>query len=387
MSGIRAAREAGLKVLVLDGNANAEGIQFADLGISVNISDADTVLQAVIASGIKPSGAVSFVNEAGMLAAGIIRDHFGLPGASRSVSEKLTDKISQRKAWDKAGLPNPSWVAVERTEDLQTLKSRLSGKIIVKPTDSAGSRGLSVINNDGDLKTALNRALSFSQKKGAIVETFIEGIEFTVESFGSQRQGHQVLAVTEKTKVEGTRGTVAESLATPLLPDSIVAEIGDLAVKALNALGYREGPGHTEIIRQADGKLFLVESAGRGGGFMVHDGIVPRASQYDIATATALQSIGKEALPVNFENRQAIVLRFLPTRPGRVAGFKGFDEVAEMNNVEAGPLVAIGQKVSQASSDADRYCYILSWHSDPGIAREISEQAVKKISIEMEPVL
>lgn len=382
MSGILAAKNAGINVLTLDGDGDAPGHSISDHSLIVDIRSPSAVVEAVRQSGIKPSGAIAFVNEIGMLGAAALRDHFQLPGASSSIVFALTNKVEQRTIWERTGMPCPQWYGGTDLEQVAEATAKISGGVIVKPADSSGSRGISVIQDGDDPLPALKCALEESRSGQVIVEEFIEGLEYAVETFGFSSSGHQVLAVTEKRKVPGSDDTVAMELATPELSKEVINEIGQLACNALDALGYMTGPGHTEIIRRSDGQLFLVEAAGRSGGFMVNDGIVPRASGFDIARASALQAVGQE-ISNEMCKRQSVTLRFVPSSPGVVTNISGIQEANALNYVEAGELVSVGQHVGAAKSDGDRLAYILTWADTPQMARKLADKAESIINIQV----
>ncbi|WP_270816072.1 ATP-grasp domain-containing protein [Hungatella effluvii] len=52
--------------------------------------------------------------------------------------------------------------------------------VLVKPVDSSGSRGITICNNMGELKTAILLATEVSKVKRALVEQYIDGAEATV---------------------------------------------------------------------------------------------------------------------------------------------------------------------------------------------------------------
>jgi carbamoyl-phosphate synthase large subunit len=225
--------------------------------------------------------------------------------------------------------------------------------------------------------------LKHSRCGQVIVEDFVEGIEFTVETF-SHRGTTTVLAVSEKRKVPGTRGTVAVELATSSHPAAVTDGIGALAVDAVAALGHTDGPGHTEILRKDDGSFWLVETAGRGGGFMVADGLVPRASGFDLNRACARQAVGLEPLPFPEQAAKAFVLRFLPARPGNVTALTGFDQIVDLADVECEPLVKVGDRVERATTDGARLAYILSWAGDRATAFARADQVEGRIRVDID---
>lgn len=381
--GIREARAAGLKVLAIDADSNAEGFADADQVIHMELGDHDAVIRKLHFLDKNIKGAVSFVSEVGMMLAARIREEFDLPGPRTELCRCLIDKAAQRKIWSDKGVPGPRWITLREEQEALSAMSGLGFPLIIKPTDSSGSRGVTKIESaEEDFADAIARAFQFSRSGQIILEEFMDGTEFTVEVFAANGDVH-VLAVTEKKKVEGTQGTVACELATPERPDEVVMQIANAVVAAFRALGYLEGPGHAEAILKKDGSVGLVEVAGRGGGFMVFDGFVPTISGVNIARITALQSVG---LPIGeITNwKKSAVLRFFPSRPGVLRRFSGFEQANLLDGVEAAPFVRVGDRFRQAIVDGDRLGYILSCAATPRLAQELADQAEQMIKFEIE---
>ncbi len=380
LPGIQAARTAGLRVLVLDGDASAQGFAIGDASVVVDIRQPAAVVEAVKQWGALPAGAISFCNEAGMLASAALREHFSLPGPRTDVVRRLIDKGLQRRAWTDAGLPCPRWAVVTEASAVEEFLGSHRETVIFKPVDSAGSRGVRVVQAGESWEDAFHFALQQSLSGRVIVEQFIVGLEHTVESFTHRGQTH-VLAVTSKRKVPGTMNTVAFELATAAMPPEERAAVDELCADALRALNYTDGPGHMEMLRTDDGKYHLVEAAGRGGGFMVADGIVPQVSGYDLATACALQAVGLEPPSLDHLLHRGAVLRFVPSVPGVVESISGFDPADEVAGTQAAPMVAIGQQVRQATTDGDRMAYILSYGNDRANALRRADEREARIQI------
>lgn len=388
MAGIAAAQRAGLRVLALDSDARASGLEVADAGIVVDIRDTTAVIDAVINSGISLDGAAAFAAEAGMRALGALRDHFGLPGPGLEVLGTLSNKAKQRRAWHDAGLANPRfWREVATIEAGLDAIADADSAVLVKPVDSAGSRGITRLGTNArpvQRQTAIEVAFTASTTRHAIVESVLPGREYTVETFGDGTETH-VLAVTVKRKVPGTEDTVADELASPDEDSATIEAISDLARQALESVRYREGPGHVEVMQDPGDGPALIEAAGRGGGFLVFERLVPLASGYDIVTASALQAVGQTPPPVG-SDRRAVLIRFFPSRPGRVRGFSGFEDAAMIHGVEAGSFVNLGDETSAAASDGDRLGYILTSGATPQQARARADAAEQRISFDIELV-
>jgi biotin carboxylase len=381
LHGIRSARRASIRVFALDGDAGAVGLGEADRSAVVDVRDPEAVVSTVLQSGIEPAGAISFVSEIGMPAAAALRERFELPGPRMDLTLTLTNKAKQRERWRRAGVPGPEWRLCRAKEEIGQALHEIGRPAIIKPSDNAGSRGVTKIGPDEPWEASAELALAHSRSKTVLVESYLDGLEHTVETFAIS--GHTyVLAVNEKAKVPGTGGTVAMELATPESAAQ-AAVVAQAAVDALAALGYTDGPGHTEVILRSDGRPGLVETAGRGGGFMVFDGLIPAASGFDIATACALQAVGLPVPPVP-GLRNAVVLRFFPSRPGVVRGIQGFEAANRLPGVQAESLVALGSRQGRVKGDGDRMGYILATAGRPPEARALADQAASLIRFEIE---
>jgi biotin carboxylase len=381
--GIQEARSAGLKVLAIDGDPSAEGFLDADKILeNVDFDDHKKVIEAIKSLDINIRGAVSFCSEAGMMLAAAIREALDLPGPRPDLCKKLLDKGFQREVWTKYNVPGPNWLVLSDIEQTLAAINNFSFPLIIKPTDSSGSRGVTKIESkEDDITDAVNRAFQFSRSGKVIIESFMEGTEFTVEVFIADGISH-VLAVTEKKKVEGTRGTVARELATPDRSAEVVSKIANSVVDAFSALGYKEGPGHAEVILKLDGSVGLVEVAGRGGGFMVFDKLVPSVSGINIAKLTALQSAGIPVGPIA-KKSNAAVLRFFPSKPGILKSITGIQEANQLEGVEAGAFVSVGKEFHRAIADGDRLGYILSNAATPQLAQALADEAERIIQFEI----
>jgi biotin carboxylase len=354
----------------------------ADRHAVVDIRNSDAVLQTIRLEGVVPSGAISFVTDAGMLSAAHVREEYGLRGPRPELALRLTNKCRQRAVWTSAGLPCPEWFCVSSLKEARAAIEALEGRIILKPSDSAGSRGIHVFNKGEDWESNFEDALRLSSGRACILERFVPGTEFAIETFAHHERSW-VLAISQKRKVPGTQESVAIELSTPSLDEDSVEAIGRLAVNALMALGHHDGPGHTEILRDAAGSLWLVEAAGRGGGFMVADGIVPRANGFNLSKACAVQAAGLEP-DVPSEVRRPFVLRFLPSRRGTVRSIRGLEQANSIPNVECQALVKVGDRVEDARSDGGRLAYILTWGDDRTQVFSSADLAEQHLEIEIQ---
>lgn len=383
LHGIREARKAGLSVLAIDADSEADGLREADASLTMHLGDSEAVIRAIRAMQLRICGAVSFASEAGMSLTARLREEFNLPGPRSEIYQRVTDKALQRELWTRHGVPGPKWQVFQNAEKAFAAVSQGEFPVIIKPTDSSGSRGVTKIESMADdIRLAINQAFSCSRTAQIIIESYMDGIEFTVEAFAINYKVH-VLAVTEKKKIANTRATVAYELATPDRTPEVINSIQKAVISAFEALEYKDGPGHAEVILMKDGFVGLVEVAGRGGGFMVFDKLIPAVSGINIARFTALQAAGIPVEMPEIEQRAAI-LKFFPSVPGILKGIAGFEQANLIQGIEAAPFVAVGTRLEMASTDGNRMGFMLSKAATIGAARAALEQAEQQIHFDIE---
>jgi len=374
INGMQAARNLGFKVVAIDSNPEAEGFALADHVINLPLDDVQSILNELNGLRGRLHGVASFASDAGVPLAAVIREYFDLPGALPELSSRLVNKFLQRCIWEEHGVPGPRMELVTSPQAALVAIEKFGFPLIIKPADSSGSRGVTKLeSSDDDILEAVDRAFHFAKTNQVLLESFMDGVEFTVESF-SVRGKHHILAVTEKLKVEGTRDTVARELATPKRSQSVIDRIIQVVISAYRALGYEDGPGHAEAILMRDGEIGLVEVAGRGGGFLVFDRLVPSVSGIDIARLTVMQAVGMQLEPI-FPKQNAVVLRFVPSRAGKLKSINGIELANELEGVEVGAIANIGDVFTGAATDGDRQAWILSSGSTPEIAQKRADQA------------
>lgn len=124
----------------------------------------------------------------------LLRHRLAFTGADADFYHISTSKTRMKEAFVQAGVPTAPFAAiVDRVRDAPGLCARLGAPLMVKPSVSAGSFGLSlhsVVHDDSELDAQLALLLDgpFGREfasGGIFVERFINGPEFTVLVLGS----------------------------------------------------------------------------------------------------------------------------------------------------------------------------------------------------------
>ena len=156
---------------------------------------------------------------------------------------------------------------------------------------------------------------------------------------------------------------MANEYFTPNLSPLLVSKINKITRKAINALQYNNGPGHLEIVINKNKDLFLLEFAGRGGGFNVYDKYVPLLSGINLPKISILQAIGHK-IKIHKIKKTRGIIRYFPAKKGKISSIKGIEQANKLTSVIAESFVKIGDNVKKAKSDGDRLGCLISYHND-----------------------
>lgn len=228
----------------------------------VNILDKETVLQKCKEIGI--DGIVA-TTELTISTAAYVAEMMGLIGIPYNTANVITDKYRNRIAIkDSNILLQPKFCEVNSYEEILDLD--FSYPLVLKPTSKGGKRGVIVINNKDEVKTAFTYALQDSGNAlPFIIEEFIEAdMECSVESL-SYKGSHYIVQITEK-ETSGPPHCVELGHHQPAnLPCEILNKIRTAISFGLSAIGIENGPCHTEVRIKGE-NIYLVEFNARPGG-------------------------------------------------------------------------------------------------------------------------
>ena len=170
---IETAHKQGYYVITADYLPDNIAHKYSDEYCNVSIIDKDAVLQE--AQRLQIDGIMSFACDPGVVAASYVQNKMGLPsfGPFESV-EILQNKDLFRAFLAKNGFNVPQAKGFDSVEAAMHETYWFPWPVIVKPTDAAGSKGVTKVNCLKDLRPALEYAMEHSVSGHIIVEEFIE---------------------------------------------------------------------------------------------------------------------------------------------------------------------------------------------------------------------
>ena len=258
----------------------------------ISIIDKELIYKAC--TKIQIDAILSIASDVAVPTISYVANKMGLVANSDESALTSTNKLLMRSVFKMVGLPTPFYFSVSESTTLGD-NLELSFPLIVKPTDRSGSRGVSLSNNLADLKKNIDKAVFQSFKKEAIIEEFIEGNEYSIESI-SQDGIHTILAITEKITSGSPYFVELEHHQPAALTKDLKVQIEATVKKGLDALEIRNGGAHSEIKINEKG-IYLIEIGGRMGGDFIGSHLVQLSTGYDY-----LKNVVNVALGIKIED-------------------------------------------------------------------------------------
>jgi len=262
---------------------------YADYYYPISFTEIDKIVKICQENRIQ--GITSFSLESALPFVYKVSEEMGWSFPSKKCQEKSINKYTMRKAFLKYGVSIPQFLETQNDSIQVDFYP-----VVVKPVDSGGSRGVTKVEKFEDLKAAINRALTYSEEGMVLIEQFIDGTEYSVESISYQGK-HHIVAITEKV----TSGPpyfveLAHFQPAELLSDK-KNQLIELVNQGLKALDYTDGPSHTEVKLGTDGIFRIIEVGLRLGGDFITSDLVRLSSGYDLVKASLDLTCGNFIAP------------------------------------------------------------------------------------------
>lgn len=342
---IEKAKKRGYDVGVVDQDPEAPGAILADRFYEVSTIDIAGIVD--VARDFEPSGIITIGTDMPMRALCAAAEELGLTAPSQSAIYSATDKGSMAIAFAEHGVATPWTLILENESRAWQAPSKLDQHlpIIVKPADSSGSRGVTLVHSMDEFPRAVSRALDFSASDRVLVQEFMRGPEVSVEGF---RFGGEtsIVAITDKITTGAPHFVELGHSQPSQLGASTQREIRDVVESAVRALALEDCALHAELIITSNGPK-MVEIGARLGGDFITSHLVPLSTGVDMIDALIDIALGRRPqVEPMFERGSAV--RFL----GSAGDPDRLEQVLALPNVELAMVTpSAGNVVVQSSTD------------------------------------
>lgn len=300
---IEEAHKLGVYVITADYLPDNIAHKYSDEYCNVSIVDKEVVLEA--AQRLQIDGIMSFAVDPGVVSAAYVAEKMGLPfQCSYEAACILQDKSLFRQFLSENGFNCPKAKGYSVAEDALKDVDYFNWPVIVKPVDSAGSKGVTKVSCPEQLPEAIEKALKASISKNFIVEDFLEKVGFSV--------GSESFVVDGKLVYNGFYDQLFDDESVnPYTPSAEVwpssldqryqAEIKSELQRLIDLLDIRTGLFNVECRVCKDGKAYLMEVSPRAGGNRLAE-MLNYAADVNIIEAETRKALGLELSDIHEPN-------------------------------------------------------------------------------------
>ncbi|MDI5966536.1 ATP-grasp domain-containing protein [Streptomyces sp. SL13] len=379
---LRKARAAGFDVVWIHGphELDRAGLEFVAEAHLTDYREPRAVADLLTAvHRISPLVRVVSMIEDGLESAAAATSALGLPGNGLDVVRVLQDKLAFRTLLEERGVEGVTARLGHTEQDIRAFVTEF-GPAVIKPRYGSGSIGVRMVPG----LAAVTEVAAWAREFGLhtfLMERYLRGAELSVETFTFGGR-HTVIAHTAKEILDSfvEIGHVQPAGLDP----AVAAEVDALVVRMLDAVGFQDGPAHTEVIVTDDGPR-LVESHNRRGGDRIAD-LVNVVHGVDTDALAFLWYAGRTAPVTPGPPRGGGAIRFLTAEPGIVESVEGAEQVrADPHVVDLQIGVAPGDTVSPIAWSYDRSGLLLVRGTDAQDARRRAVDLVSRITIRTRP--
>ncbi len=299
---IKAAHEQGYYVITADYLPDNIAHKFSDEYVNVSIIDKEAVLK--VAREKQIDGIMSFGVDPGVVSAAYVAEKMGLSfQCSYEAACILQDKSRFRQFLSEHGFNCPNAKGYDDLDEALRDEGCFSWPVIVKPVDSAGSKGVTEVFRKEDLKKAVETAFAASISKQIIIEDYLiaEGQSSGSESFFVNGELRYNAFYDQRFELDSPNPFVPMVEQWPSAKDEgVLDDVRQQLQRLGTVMGFGTGLFNVEW-RVSGGKVYLMEVSPRAGGNRLAE-ILNYATDVDVIKAEMLKSVGEDCGEVHEPN-------------------------------------------------------------------------------------
>lgn len=328
---VKKAKQMGLYTIVTDNNPNAFAKKYADMAININAVDIDALEEFARKESV--DGILVGVAEALLPSYCELCKRLNMP--CYSTPDKFNIMVNKdffKKKCREYGVPTIEEYTLENKEFIEY-------PVIVKPVDSCSSKGITICQNENELKKGIEYALQFSANKKYLIERYMKGDE--VISYYVMQDGNPILVgmcdrytYKQKDKVQLPTSYIFPSRHI----DSYLKHSDQYVKEMIRGIGLNNGSIFFQCFVDEKGIVRTYEPGYRLNGAQEHmilskvSGIDAKEMYINLALygKVANDDLGKKTNPKHKE----ICCKLSPlVKTGRIEKIEGLEEIEKMPDV------------------------------------------------------
>ena len=353
---IERCKKKKLFVVGIDPMAEAMCRNLVDAFEIVNGQDFEKTIEVAERYNVK--GIVTAATDKPLVMMARVAEKLQLPFFSIETAEWSTDKLMMKQKFQESGIPCANGFILNSVDELTELK--VDYPVIVKPRDNSGSRGVIYCNNLKEVEIAVKEALQYTKKGNVLIEEYIEGKEYSIESLHYAGKTH-VIQYTEKITTPLPYNVELGHIQPADISDREKIEINSIISRIAASLGFMNCASHTELKINQKG-IFVIETSPRLGGDFISSTLVPLST-----------GINMEDILIDISTNQPLQQDWVIPIFNKISGIKYFElpdgviyEIKGLENLDNIPgiqhwhfVLKPGERVNKITSSLERYGYAI----------------------------
>ncbi len=273
--------------------------KYSDEYHNVSIIDKESVLK--LAKELKVDGIMSFACDPGVETAAYVSEKLGLPTNPYQSVEILQNKVKFRQFLADNGFNVPFAKGYTELQSAINDIDKFRMPVIIKPSDSAGSKGVTKVYTAEGIKEAAEYAIGFSKTKSFIMEEFIEKIGYSSDTDSFSVNGELVFCSFSNQRFDDTAANpyTPSAYSWPsTMPQEIQSELRGELQRLFRLLDIKTSVFNIETRQGIDGKPYIMEVSPRGGGNRLSE-VLRLASGADLITNAVRAAVGDEIVGIH----------------------------------------------------------------------------------------
>lgn len=270
---IKKAKELGYYTVLCDYLSDNPGQYEADKFYLVSTTDKNAVLNVALKEQV--DGVLAYASDPAAPTAAYVAEKLGLPTNPYKSVETLCNKSKFRKFLKENGFNTPKSKSYLDIDDvlIDLNNGFYNYPLIVKPVDSSGSKGVSIVKDSSHFNNAYKYASEFSRTTSVIVEEYIEKEHKYIV-------GGDIIVIDGKIVIWGLFNCHRDNAVNPLvpigksypldLPNESLLLIQKELQRLISELSIKNGEFNIELIINKN-RVFFIDIGPRAGGNMIPD--------------------------------------------------------------------------------------------------------------------
>lgn len=284
-----------------------------------------------------------------------VAEKLGYPFYSVTTASWSIDKFQMKQRFQDGGVPCAQGRLISNADEAEGMVY----PIIVKPRDNSGSRGVKLCRNKQELEASIAEAFEVSRLGTVLVEEFIEGREFSIESLHYDGRS-VVIQFTEKKTTEFPYNVELGHKQPAELTDDQRNQIRDIITKIANCMHFENCPSHTEL-KVNDRGIFVIETSPRLGGDYITSTLTPLSTGINLEDQLLHIALGEKVDTTTGRVDKASAVCFFSLPEGEVTSIdsklaNSQELIANSHGMHSFQLkLKVGDQVNKITSSLNRY--------------------------------